>query len=101
MAETIIDTLVTEFVYRTRADQLKGLDKQLGKVQGGLIKAAGLFTTIGTAAVGAFGVAAKAAIDWQSAFTGVRKTVSTSKWWPLSGSSSAYRKTSSTGCAGP
>lgn len=75
MAETIIDTLVTEFVYRTRADQLKGLDKQLGKVQGGLIKAAGLFTTIGTAAVGAFGVASKAAIDWQSAFTGVRKTV--------------------------
>ena len=79
MAETIIDTLVTEFVYRTRADQLKGLDKQLGQVQGGLTKAAGLFTAIGTAAVGAFAVAAKAAIDWESAFTGVRKTVDASE----------------------
>ena len=73
--ETVIDTLVTEFIYRTDAEQLRGLDDKLSKVQSGLRSAAGLFVGVGTAAVGAFAVATGAAINWESAFTGVRKTV--------------------------
>ena len=75
MAERVIDTLVTEFLYRTDADKLKGLDSQLGKVQSSLRSASGIFIGLGTTALGVFATAAKAAIDWEEAFTGVKKTV--------------------------
>lgn len=75
MARSVLDTFITEFLFETDTGQLRALDQNIDKVRNGLNVAATAFTVLGGAATAAFGIAAKAAIDWESAWTGVLKTV--------------------------
>lgn len=79
---TIIDRLVTEFRWDTDLKTVDKLDKRVDQVKAKLNSlsdragAAGRVVSVaGGAATAAFALASKAAIDWESDFTGVRKTV--------------------------
>ena len=79
---TIIDRLVTVLAFEQDAESLKRAEKSIGSVRTKLdglgrsyIGLGGKLTLAGGAVAGAFGATVKAAIDWETAFTGVQKTV--------------------------
>ena len=81
-SETILDTFVTEYKFRADQSDLRGLDRRIDRVRTNLnsfsqdaLKIGAAFAAIGGGILAMLGVGAKAAIDWEDAFTGVRKTV--------------------------
>ena len=83
MAVSVLDKLVTILLgFQTDTTALRRFDRAIGntrkRLDGLSSQAFGIGRTIGIAggvATGAFGLAAKQAIEWESDFTGVRKTV--------------------------
>ena len=79
---TVIDRLVTILGFQTDLSKLRRFDsaiantrKRLDNISAGAFNVGRQLTIAGGVAVGVFGLAAKAAISWESDFTGVRKTV--------------------------
>ena len=82
MAVSVLDKLVTILGFQTDTTALRRFDRAIGNTRKRLdslsSQAFGIGRTIsiaGGVATGAFGLAAKQAIEWESDFTGVRKTV--------------------------
>ena len=73
--ETLLDKFVVEYVFRGDRTALTRIDSAVDKTKAKLDDLAKPFTIIGTVGVAATGLVTKLAVDWESAFTGVRKTV--------------------------
>ena len=79
---SVLDKLVTILSFQADLSQLRRFDsaiantrKRLNNISSGAFNVGRQLTIAGGIATGVFGLAAKAAIDWESDFTGVRKTV--------------------------
>ena len=80
--ETVLDKLVTVLAFNTDLAGLRRFDDKVRNTRKRLdgLSSAGFnvgrqLTVVGGIATGAFGLAAKQAIQWETDFTGVRKTV--------------------------
>ena len=80
--ETVLDRLVTVLGFDTDLSGLRRFDdkvrdtrKKLDDLSSGAFNIGRGLAVVGGAATGAFGLAARQAIQWESDFTGVRKTV--------------------------
>ena len=79
---TILDEFITRFRFDVDDDELRALDKRVANTRKGLDEASRkaremgqTLALVGGAATAAFALAGRAAITWESDFTGVRKTV--------------------------
>ena len=79
---TVLDTLVTRLVFQGDMKALENVDKRVRSVTErldgfgrGMTTLGTRMTVMGAGVLGAFGLTVRAASDWESAFTGVRKTV--------------------------
>ena len=75
MAETILDRFIVEYVFRDNRQVLDGLDQRVAKFKQNLQEAGRTLAIIGGIATAAFALSGRAAIQWETDFTGVRKTV--------------------------
>ena len=75
MAETVLDRFIVEYIFRTNKKALEDLERRTEKFRQNLEQTGRTLALIGAAATAAFGLAAKSSIDFETAFTGVRKTV--------------------------
>ena len=80
--ETVLDRLTAFVGFKYDLKGLRRFERASDRVRdrmdsmaGGAARVGAALTTIGAAGAAAFGVAAKSAIDWETATTGVRKTV--------------------------
>ena len=75
MAETELDRFIVRYVFKDNREVLDGMQRRVEKFRQDLQMLGRAFVIVGGVATAAFTVAGKAAVDWETAFTGVRKTV--------------------------